>query len=76
MCLSLYWPAGQIKPRTLAVGYRETTPSIPSSLEQSEVSIKKETVCYFLIVYMLFVSMWVSSQCKKHFGLTLKNFFK
>lgn len=41
----LHRPAGQIRPRTLAEGYRGTEPSTPSSPEQSGVSVKRQSVC-------------------------------
>lgn len=41
----LHGPAGQIRPRTLAGGYRGTEPSTPSSPERSGVSDNKKTEC-------------------------------
>ncbi len=41
----LHGPAGQIRPRTLAEGYRGTEPSTPSSPERSGVSDNKKTEC-------------------------------
>ncbi len=41
----LHGPAGQIRPRTLAEGYRGTEPSTPSSPERSGVSDDKKTEC-------------------------------